>query len=144
MTAEGSIMTTRRAIILALVSAGLLPGGSLPAIAAPKAGGAMRTLDPNGDGAIDLAEARKVAGALFDRLDHNRDGLLNKRELGGRVTPQEFSVADRNRDGKLSKDEYLSVVESRFKAADAHNTGKVSERELFSRAGRPLARLLLP
>ena len=138
---------TRRRTILALLSVGVvLGGGGLPAAAAPasKHGAAMRTLDPNGDGAIDLAEARKVAAALFDRIDHNKDGLLNKRELGGRVTPQEFAVADRNRDGKLSKEEYLSVVESRFKAADAHNTGKVSERELFSRAGRPLARLLLP
>jgi Ca2+-binding EF-hand superfamily protein len=138
---------TRRRTILALLSVGVvLGGGGLPAAAAPapKHGAAMRTLDPNGDGAIDLAEARKVAAALFDRIDHNKDGLLNKRELGGRVTPQEFAVADRNRDGKLSKEEYLSVVESRFKAADPNNTGKVSERELFSRAGRPLARLLLP
>ena len=135
---------TRRRTILALLSFGVVLGGALAAAAAPRPAGVMRTLDPNGDGAIDLAEARKVAAALFDRIDHNKDGLLNKRELGGRVTPQEFAVADRNRDGKLSKEEYLSVVESRFKAADPNNTGKVSERELFSRAGRPLARLLLP
>jgi len=134
---------TRRTIILALVSAGLALGAIAPALSASKHG-VMQTLDPNGDGTIDLAEARKVAGAVFDRIDHNKDGLVNKRELGGRVTPQEFAAADRNRDGKLSKDEYLSVVEKRFKAADPANTGKVSERELFSRTGRPLARLLLP
>ena len=138
-------MMTQRRLILALVSAGLVVAAGMPAMAAAsKHSSTMQALDPSGDGVIDLAEARSVAGALFDRIDHNKDGLLNKRELGGRVTPQEFAIADRNRDGHLSKDEYLSVVEKRFKAADPNNNGKVSERELFSRTGRPLARLLLP
>ena len=137
-------MTTRRMLILALVSAGLAFGASAPALSAPKHSGTMQKLDPSGDGVIDLAEARAVAATVFDRIDHNKDGLVNTRELGGRVTPQEFAVADRNHDGKLSKEEYLSVVEKRFKAADPNNTGKVSERALFSRTGRPLARLLLP
>ena len=136
-------MMKRRTLILALALAGLAFGAMAPGMAASKQA-IMQTLDPSGDGVIDLAEARAVASALFDRIDHNKDGLLNRRELGGRVTPQEFAIADRNRDGLLSKDEYLSVVEKRFKAADPNNSGKVSQRELFSRAGRPLARLLLP
>ena len=134
-------MMTRRTLSFALLSAALALG-MVQAFAAPRQGMPI-TLDPNHDGAVDLAEARKVAGALFDRIDANKDGLLDKRELGGRVTPQEFAAADRNHNGKLSKDEYLSVMEKRFKAADPNNTGKVSQRELFSRAGRPLARLLV-
>jgi EF hand domain-containing protein len=134
-------MMTRRIVPLALLSAALLLG-TVQTFAAPRPA-VPNALDPNHDGTVDLAEARKVAGALFDRIDGNKDGFLNKRELGGRVTPQEFSAADRNRNGKLSKDEYLSVMEKRFKAADPNNTGKVSQRELFSRSGRPLARLLL-
>jgi Ca2+-binding EF-hand superfamily protein len=135
---------TRRRIILGCVSVGMVLGGILPALAAPKRSRAMQVLDADHDGTIDLAEARKAAGAVFDRIDGNKDGTLNKRELGGRVTPQEFAVADRNKYGRLSKDEYLSVVEKRFKAADPNNNGKIDEKELVSRPGRPLLRLLLP
>jgi Ca2+-binding EF-hand superfamily protein len=135
---------TRRRIILGCVSVGMALGGILPALAAPKRSRAMQALDADNDGTIDLDEARKAAGGVFDRIDGNKDGNLNRRELGGRVTPAEFAAADRNRDGKLSKEEYLSVVEKRFRAADPNNNGKIEEKELLSRAGRPLLRLLLP
>ncbi|HKG00300.1 MAG TPA: calcium-binding protein, partial [Xanthobacteraceae bacterium] len=69
---------------------------------------------------------------------------LNKRELGGRVTPQEFAVVDADKSGTLSKNEYLMVVEKRFKAADPDNDGTLDEKELVSRAGRALLRLLQP
>jgi hypothetical protein len=36
----------------------------------------------------------------------------------GRLSTTEFALADPDKDGTLSKDEYLKVVESRFKAAD--------------------------
>jgi Ca2+-binding EF-hand superfamily protein len=114
----------------------------LPAVAAPKRSRAMQSLDPDNDGTIDLDEARKAASALFDRLDRNRNGVLNKRELGGRVTPQEFAIADSNKDGSLSKAEYLSVVEKRFRAADPNSGGTVDDKELSSHAGRALLRLL--
>jgi hypothetical protein len=37
---------------------------------------------------MDLAEAKKAAGALFDRLDRDRDGTLDRRELRGGSTPR--------------------------------------------------------
>jgi hypothetical protein len=40
------------------------------------------------------------------------------------------------------KDEYLKVVESRFEAADPDNDGTLDEKELRSRAGQALLRLL--
>jgi hypothetical protein len=40
------------------------------------------------------------------------------------------------------KDEYLKVVEGRFKAADPDNDGTLDEKKLRSRAGRALLRLL--
>ncbi|MGA6965372.1 MAG: EF-hand domain-containing protein, partial [Xanthobacteraceae bacterium] len=49
---------------------------------------------------------------------------------------------DPDKDGTLSKDEYLKVVESRFKAADPDNDGTLDEKELRSRAGQGLLRLL--
>ena len=139
-------MLTRRTALVASFAAATVaaaPAFAAAALAAPKRSRTMQVLDPNNNGTVDLEEARKAGAALFDRLDRNHNGVLNKRELGGRVTPQEFAVADPNKDGTLSKAEYLSVVEKRFKAADPDNDGTLDERELTSRAGRALLRLLL-
>ena len=58
------------------------------------------------------------------------------------MSATEFASADPDKDGTLSKDEYLKVVESRFKAADPDNDGTLDEKELRSRAGQALLRLL--
>src|SRR6266540_6389774 len=134
-------MVTRRMIIIGPLAVGALAGG-VPVLAAPKRSRTLQLLDPDNDGTVDLNEAKKAASALFDRLDRNRSGTLNKRELGGRVTPQEFAVADSAKDGTLSKTEYLTVVEKRFKAVDSNNDGKLTEKELRSYPGRALLRLL--
>jgi hypothetical protein len=42
----------------------------------------------------------------------------------------------------LTKDEFLAVVEKRFKAADPDNDGTVSAAELKTAAGRSLSQLL--
>ena len=49
----------------------------------------------------------KAASALFDKLDRDHDGTLDKRELARRLTPKEFAAADPDHDGTLTKDEYL-------------------------------------
>src|SRR3954468_16980783 len=102
-------MMTRRVVILGAMAAGF--GAVMPALAASKRSRLMQVLDPDNDGTVSLDEAKKAASALFDRLDRNRNGVLNKRELGGRVTPQEFAAADPDRDGTLTKEEFLTVVE---------------------------------
>jgi hypothetical protein len=111
-----------------------------PAYAAPSR--AMRQLDTDSDGTVDLEEAKKAASTLFDKLDHDHDGTLDRPELGRRLSAAEFASADPDKDGTLSKDEYLKVVESRFKAADPDNDGTLDEKELRSRAGQALLRLL--
>jgi Ca2+-binding EF-hand superfamily protein len=134
-------MLTRRVVILGSLAAALV--GTVPAVAAARHSRIMQLLDPDNDGTVSLDEAKKAASAVFDRLDRNHNGVLNKRELGGRVTPQEFAAADPDKDGTLTKPEYLSVVERRFKAADPDNDGTIDEKELSSRAGRALRRLLV-
>src|SRR3984893_8697302 len=111
-----------------------------PAFAAPSR--AMRLLDTDNDGTVDLDEAKRAASMLFDKLDRDSDGTLDRRELRGRLSATDFAAADPDKDGTLSKDEYLKVVESRFKAADPDNDGTLDEKELRSRAGQALLRLL--
>src|SRR5258708_36861467 len=106
------------------VATGLAFGASLialPAWAQPKSVLAM--IDTDNDGTVDLAEAKKAASALFDRLDPDKDGTLDAKELRGRLTSKEIAAADPDKDGTLTKDEFLAVVEQRFKAADPANDG---------------------
>jgi len=125
-------MISRRTVALALAS--------LTALTMPAWAKVM--FDTDNDGTVDLAEAKKAAAALFDQLDRDKDGTLDRRELRGRLTPKEFAAADPDKDGTLTKDEYLAVVEQRFKAADPDNDGTLDAKELRSKAGRALVRLL--
>ena len=99
-------------------------------------------LDTDNDGTVDLAEAKKAAAALFDRLDVNHEGTLDRREVGRRLSAKEFAAADVDKDKTLTKDEYLTIVEQRFKAADTDNDGTLTGKELQTKVGRAFLRLL--
>jgi Ca2+-binding EF-hand superfamily protein len=79
---------------------------------------------------------------LFDKLERDHDGTLDKRELAGRLTAKELAAADTDHDGTLTRDEYLALVEQRFSAADPDHDGTLDAKELNSKAGRALLRLL--
>ena len=55
---------------------------------------------------------------------------------------KEFKAADPDNDGTLTKDEYLAIVEKLFKKADVNNDGTLDAKELKSKAGRALKRLI--
>lgn len=99
-------------------------------------------LDTDNDGTVDLAEAKKAASALFDRLERDKDGTLDKRELARRLSAKELAAADPDHDGTLTKDEYLALVEQRFATADPDHDGTLDTEELRSPAGQSLLRLL--
>jgi hypothetical protein len=66
-----TMMTRRMAILNCLAAIGaILVGG--PAFAAPSR--AMRLLDTDNDGTVDLEEAKKAASKLFNKLDRDHDG----------------------------------------------------------------------
>ena len=48
--------------------------GGWPAVGAPNRSRAMRLPDSDSDGTVHLDEAKQAASALFDKLDHDRDG----------------------------------------------------------------------
>jgi Ca2+-binding EF-hand superfamily protein len=133
-------MISRRTLVLAVIGASLV-GGS-PVLAKARHSNWIRMFDTDNDGTVDLAEAKKAASALFDKLDPDHDGTLDKRELAGRLTQKELAAADPDHDGTLTKDEYLAVVEQRFSAADPDHDGTLDAKELSSKAGQALLRLL--
>lgn len=54
----------------------------------------LKTLDPDNDGTVDLAEAKSAASKLLDKLDRDHDGTLDKRELHGRLNAKDFAAGD--------------------------------------------------
>ena len=131
-------MMSRRIAILMLAAVAI----SGPAFAATRGVSPVKMLDTDNDGTVDLAEVKKAASAVFAKLDPDHDGTLDARELRGRLTAKELAAADPDHDGTLTQDEYLAVVEQRFKAADPDNDGTLDAKELASPAGRALLRLL--
>jgi Ca2+-binding EF-hand superfamily protein len=87
-------------------------------------------------------EVKKAASTAFAKLDRDHDGTADKRELAGRLSAKELAAADPDHDGTLTLDEYLAVVEQRFKAADSNADGTLDAKELKSKAGRALLQLL--
>ena len=79
---------------------------------------------------------------MFDKLDRDHDGTLDRRELRGHMVSKEFGAADGDHDGTLDKDEYLAAVEKSFKAADRDSDGTLDAKELGTARGRALLRLL--
>jgi hypothetical protein len=99
-------------------------------------------LDTDNDRSVDLEEAKRAASALFDRLDRDHDGTLDRRELRGRLSARELDDADPDHDGTLTKSEYLAVVEKRFNTADPDRDGTLDSKELKTKPGQALLRLL--
>jgi Ca2+-binding EF-hand superfamily protein len=134
-------MISRRTCIVSLAAGTLLVTG-LPVLAKSGHVSLIGLLDTDHDGTVDLGEARAAASAQFDRLERDKDGTLDKRELSKRLSAKELAAADPDHDGTLTKDEYLAVVEQRFRAADPDHDGTLDAKELNSAAGRALLRLL--
>lgn len=133
------MISRRNAILLTVMG---FVAAATPAAARSKGSTLVGQFDTDNDGTIDLAEAKKAASDLFDRLDTDKEGTLSLKELRGRLTRPDLPIADPNHDNTLTKDEYLAVVERRFKAADKNKDGKLPSWELHSPAGRALVRLL--
>jgi Ca2+-binding EF-hand superfamily protein len=134
-------MISRR-FALRMSAVAILSGAASPVLAASRRTSAVQMFDTDNDGTLDLAEAKKAASALFARLDRDHDGTVDKRELAGRLSAREFAAADPDHDGTLTLQEYLAVVEQRFNAANPDKDGTLDARELNTRAGRALLRLL--
>lgn len=103
---------------------------------------ALKALDPDDDGTIDLKEADAGALKVFKEINPDNDGTLDAKELEGRLTEAELKAADPDNDGTLDEKEYLAVVKKKFEAANPDNDGTVDLKELESSAGQELLKLI--
>jgi Ca2+-binding EF-hand superfamily protein len=127
--------------VLPLIMTGLLLAGGASSVAARQVD-AIKMLDTDNDGTIDLEEAKKAAAAQFAKLDTDHEGTLDARELRGRLTAKALKAADPDKDGTLTMDEYLAIVTQRFNAANKDNDGTLDANEMKTSAGRALLQLL--
>jgi Ca2+-binding EF-hand superfamily protein len=133
-----------KAMTLASLLATSFPLEMIVTSASPAfAASALQTLDPDKDGTVDLNEAKTAASALFDKLDVDHDGTVDRKELGDRISAEDWKTADPDNDKTISKDEYLAFVEVAFKRANPDNDATIDAKELKTPAGRALLRLLM-
>jgi hypothetical protein len=134
--------------------------GPLPALAQTQAPPAPRRdwadrylarLDIDKKGFITIADAERFATGQFDRLDANRDGIVDhdeftasaKRSLD-RAKPERkpavqraldrretlFRTLDQHGDGKITKEEFLAATRAHFAEIDTGKTGKITLADL--------------
>jgi Ca2+-binding EF-hand superfamily protein len=118
---EGSTM---RKVYLAAILA--VAFGPLPALAQQSGAmyeGQLNQLDTSKDGAVSKAEYQSFMNGAFAKLDKNANGSLDKAEVKGVLTPQQFGSLDKNSDGKVSKKEFMNQVMSDFASADHNGDG---------------------
>ena len=137
------LRTVKILTLASLLAACVLPAMFATNVSPALAASALKTLDPDRDGTVDLNEAKTAATALFDKLEKDKDGTLDRKELHGRIPDAEWAMADPDNDKTISKDEYLAYVEAVFKKADTDNDGTLDAKELKTPAGHALLRLLM-
>lgn len=99
---------------------------------------ALKSLDANKDGAIDLNEAKAGGSKVLSKVNSDKDGTVDAKELSGRVDAAGIKAADPDADGTLDESEYGTLVEERFKAANSDGDATIEEDELSTPEGKAL------
>lgn len=124
----------------------VLATGSACAADGQKARQAFRQMDQNGDRALQFTEIQAARAALFDRLDANRNGVVNNSEAqaafqrvreGGRLQmataegPEtQARRMDANGDGRITRAEFAQFIPDRLLRADSNGDRALSPSEL--------------
>ena len=124
----------------------LLEGSS--ALAQLSTADTIKVIDTGKDGTINLNEAKSAGVIVIVKIDADHNGILNNKELGGRfeVLDQLFSQGHSfmywKTQGTITKEEYLSLIEARFKTADPDNDDTLDAKELETESGQLILKLL--
>jgi Ca2+-binding EF-hand superfamily protein len=70
---------------------------------------ALKALDSDKDGTIDLKEAEAGATKVFKSIDTDNDGTLDAKELAGRLDAAGFKAANPDNEGTLDEKEYMAL-----------------------------------
>jgi len=130
-------------IFLAIVLVGLVPM-TAGAQSKNRMGGtdvALQRWDSDRDGTLDLAEVKKAARAKFNALNPYCDGTLDAKDLRRLLSAREMRIAP-DKDGTIDRKQYLALVKERFRAANPDKDGTLDRRELNTKAGKALLRLI--
>ena len=103
---------------------------------------ALKALDLNNDGTLDLDEAQAAAAAVFLSRNSDKTGALDARELAGVLDQKTFAAADHDLKGSLDQKEYAAVVEAKFKSANLDPDPTLDAGELATPEGSRLRALI--
>jgi len=105
---------------------------------------AVKMLDTENDGTVDLAECKAAGAAMFDKLDADKSKTLDQEELGDRGTITIVESPHRRMffQTRPSKDDYVGYVAKRFELADPDHEGELDAKELETEEGQALVKLL--
>jgi hypothetical protein len=107
-------MTMKLTLISAMTSIAL--SSALSAQTLP--GEALLLLDSDGNSSVSMQEFKNQMDTLFDGMDTNRNGRVERAEVESFMSDDIFDGADTNSDGSLSKSEFDTQTAKDFEAAD--------------------------
>ena len=137
-----------RALLMAAIC-GMAFAGSAAASDVEGVRAKFREMDTNGDRSLQFSEIQAARASIFDRLDANRNGVLDADEIatvrkiaeakgtrGGLLAGTDLEARaveiDTDRDGKISRVEFVAYLPERLKAADKDGNQSLSLLELRS------------
>jgi len=86
--------------------------------------------------------AQQAGATKFGALDPDHDGTIDTKEAKGALPKRWFKKVDTDSDGTVDKTEYLAAIEAAFKKADPDGDGTLDAKELSSKSGQKLLKLI--
>lgn len=103
-------------------------------------GGGMLSADANGDGVITRDEYLAQVDQRFERMDLNKDGLLQPQEMpargGWRGRGQEGAAPPPLPAGGVTRDQYRQQALGRFDRMDTNHDGRIDQAEMQAMMAR--------